>query len=668
MILTRLGIYAGAVRPRLLERPLWRFRHRRGLAEVSAAELRGRFPGGGRPDFLTRFAESYARRVPHVLSRRAEFVAELERHPERVTAVLAAAGRTDRLVFDVLGSGPVDLGPSVNWHRDFKSGREWPLDVAWRIGYTNLDEPSDVKVAWELSRFHYAAWLGQAYWLTGEERWAERFRLLVESWLAANPPGRGVNWAVPMEVAIRAANWIMAFGWFHGSPSMDEPFWIRLLASLWRHAEVIRWNLEYQRRLGNHYISNGTGLVLLGAFFADTRAGRGWLRRGTAILEREMRRQVHRDGVDYEKSVSYHRLVLECFYLARIRGEAAGASFSPLFRSRLERMFEFTAAYSRPDGSTPLVSDADDGRVLRFAPEDGFTDHRHALAVGAALLRRDDLAAAAGWHPEPLWLLGPGAARPAGQAAGPPPRSRAFPEAGYYVMRGPDTHTFLDAGEIGFQGDSGHGHNDTLSFELYAPGGTFIVDSGTYLYTSDPDAHRAFASTAAHNTLVVDGQEVAEIARLWHLHEDRTAPRVLEWSSGEDEDRWAAEHHGYTRLPEPVVHRRSVVFRRRARRWTVVDRLEGRGRHTAELFLHLHPDARVRRVAEREVDVALGPGVLRIRCGAPIGIVPGWVAPSYGIRRPAQVLRVAHEGMVPFELTTAIDWRADGETFEGDRG
>jgi hypothetical protein len=73
-------------------------------------------------------------------------------------------------------------------------------------------------------------------------------------------------------------------------------------------------------------------------------------------------------------------------------------------------------------------------------------------------------------------------------------------------------------------------------------------------------------------------------------------------------------------------------------------------------------------VADREVDVALGAGVLRIRCGDPIGIVPGWVAPSYGVRRPAQVLRVAHEGTVPFELTTAIDWRAEGETFEGDRG
>jgi len=662
----RLGIYLGAIRPRLLERPLWRFWNRHGLAALSPAELRGRFPAGASPGFLARFAEGYARRFPHSLHRRAEFLAELDRHPARAAAVLAAAGQTERLVFDVLGSGPVALGPDIDWHRDFKSGRSWPLELAWRIDYTNLGEPSDVKVPWELSRFHYVAWLGQAYWLTGDERWAGCFRRLVESWLDANPPGRGINWAVPMEIAIRATNWIMAFGWFYGAPSLDEPFWLRLLASLWRHGEVIRWNLEYQRRLGNHYVSNGTGLVLLGAFFGDTSAGRGWLRRGRRILEREMHRQVHPDGVSYEKSISYHRLVLECFYLALLRGEAAGLGFSPGFRMRLERMFDFTAAYTRPDGSTPLVSDADDGRVLRLAPEDSFTDHRHALAIGAVLFRRGDLAAAAGgWHPEPFWLLGPQQQPPAEPAR---PSSVAFPDGGYYVMRGPDTHTFLDAGEIGFEGDAGHGHNDTLSFELYAPGGTFIVDSGSYLYTSDPAAHRDGARTAAHNTVVVDGREIAEFAGLWRLEADETRPRVLEWAVGEEEDVWVAEHHGYGRLPEPVVHRRSLRFERAARRWTVTDRVLGRGRHSAELFLHLAPDAAAVRVDGREVAVRLGPGALRIRCSESVELVTGWVAPSYGVRRRATVLRAALQAIAPFELTTTIEWHpAERGIPEGDR-
>jgi hypothetical protein len=331
-------------------------------------------------------------------------------------------------------------------------------------------------------------------------------------------------------------------------------------------------------------------------------------------------------------------------------------------------MFEFTAAYTRPDGSTPLVSDADDGRVLRLAPEDRVTDHRHVLAVGGALFRRGDLAAAAGgWHAEPLWLLGARADPPAASPV-PPAASRAFPHGGYYVMRGPDTHTFLDAGEIGFEGDAGHGHNDTLSFELYAPGGAFIVDSGTYLYTSDPAAHRDCAGTAAHNTVVVDGQEIAAFAGLWRLEADETRPRVLEWAPGEAEDRWVAEHHGYERLPQPVVHRRAVRFERAARRWTVTDSLLGRGRHRAELFLHLAPDAVVARLGEREILARLGPGALRIGCSEPVALLPGWVSPSYGVRRPATVLRAVLDGVVPFQLTTTLAWQpAESGIPEGEK-
>ena len=224
-------------------------------------------------------------------------------------------------------------------------------------------------------------------------------------------------------------------------------------------------------------------------------------------------------------------------------------------------------------------------------------------------------------------------------------------------MRGLDSHTFLDGGEIGIDGDAGHGHNDILSFELYAPGGAFVVDSGTYLYTSDPAAHQAFASTAAHNTVVVDGQEVAEFARLWHLAANFTAPKVLGWSSGPEEDRWEAEHHGYSRLPDPVVHRREVRFRRDAVRWLIRDRLLGRGHHRAELFLHLNPDAIVTRVDARTVDVTLGEGCVRIASGEPVELLDGWVAPSYGVRCPAPIRRVTWKGTVPFELETTIAWR-----------
>ncbi len=89
--------------------------------------------------------------------------------------------------FDLLGSGPVNVGGSLPWHSDFKTGREWPVRFCQDIEYLELDRPSDVKVPWELSRAQHFPALGQAYWLTGDERYAREFVAEVEDWIDRNP-------------------------------------------------------------------------------------------------------------------------------------------------------------------------------------------------------------------------------------------------------------------------------------------------------------------------------------------------------------------------------------------------------------------------------------------------------------------------------------------------
>ena len=46
-------------------------------------------------------------------------------------------------------------------------------------------------------------------------------------------------------------------------------------------------------------------------------------------------------------------------------------------------------------------------------------------------------------------------------------------------MRAPDTVMVIDAGEVGMRGIGGHGHDDVLSFDLWAAGAPLLVDSGT---------------------------------------------------------------------------------------------------------------------------------------------------------------------------------------------
>ena len=136
------------------------------------------------------------------------------RYPEACAAVIAAADRILLHEFDLLGSGPVRLGAALPWHTDFKSGREWAVEYASGLHYSELDRPSDIKVPWELSRSQHFTTLGQAYWLTGDERYAQEFVAETSDWIAANPYAYGVNWACAMDVALRAVSWTWGFHYF----------------------------------------------------------------------------------------------------------------------------------------------------------------------------------------------------------------------------------------------------------------------------------------------------------------------------------------------------------------------------------------------------------------------------------------------------------------------
>jgi len=158
-------------------------------------------------------------------------------------------------------------------------------------------------------------------------------------------------------------------------------------------------------------------------------------------------------------------------------------------------------------------------------------------------------------------------------------------------------HTAVSAGASGQRGVGGHSHNDKLSFELHLHGEPVIVDPGSPTYTRDPQLRNQFRSTAAHNTLRVDGQDQSEPGGsfMW-LRKARAG--CSHWSSADRLDVFEGWHDGYTRLSDPVFHRRRIVLDKLARRVLLEDRLEMSGTHEIELFFHCSERCRVERVDE----------------------------------------------------------------------
>jgi uncharacterized heparinase superfamily protein len=231
-------------------------------------------------------------------------------------------------------------------------------------------------------------------------------------------------------------------------------------------------------------------------------------------------------------------------------------------------------------------------------------------------------------------------------------RSRAFPLGGFFVMRGGNSHVVVRCGDVGQNGNGGHSHNDALSFELWhdVP---VIMDSGTYLYTSDPAARNTFRSTASHNTVSVDRAEINPIVEHDLFKLDQFArPRLELFEDGSDHIRLVASHDGFRRLEPPVVHRRVFSLERAHGDLEILDELVGQGEQKAESFLHLAPGTSVNQSGDHEFVLSRGEYATTLAYwgASSVDVTEGWVSDRFGVRERAPVL-VAHvQGPMPLRF------------------
>jgi len=439
--------------------------------------------------------------------------------------------------------------PVIDWRRDPRSGYLWPLDYHRDIQLFRSDG-SDIRVVWELNRLGHLLRLNDP----------ADFLSQLKSWHSENPYGRGPNWTCAMEVALRAMNILVAFERFRTSLDSDAlQFVLRLLQ---QHGRYIQNNLEFSYiATSNHYLSDVAGLLWLGVLLPELNEAESWKIFGLAELLREMDKQILADGADFESSTGYHRFVLELFLYSFALCRESRIEIPQKYRRKLHQMLEYVKAYLRPDGLAPLIGDTDGGQVLPFR-EYNADDHAYVLELGAEVLNAPDLMF-------------------------PQETSRAFPDAGIYIMRSSDCYLCFNGSGAGINGRGSHGHNDALSIEVSARGRAFIIDPGTYVYTANLEMRHVFRSTAYHSTVKIDGEEQNTTdPNMPFVIGNEAQPRVLEWQSNENYDKVVAEHYGYRRLSSPVTHRRTVTFNKSECSWLIEDEFFGDGEHEFETWFH----------------------------------------------------------------------------------
>ncbi len=565
------------------------------------------------------------------------------------------------------------LGDPIVWNHDHKRGQDTPLVFSSALDYRDISEAGDCKFVWEPNRHHQLVVLGRAYRLSGDVRFANAVAEQLDSWLEQNPYGFGMNWRSGLELGIRLINWVWALDLIRESDAVSSGLRERLLDSVARHIWEIDRKYSRGSSVNNHLIGEAAGVFVATSYFRDLKHASCWRARSWGILNREILNQTYADGGTQEQAIGYHLFVLQFFVATGIVARAMSTDFPGSYWARLEKMFEFLAILGAGGDRLPAFGDGDDGYVLDLGDDPRRV--KEWLAVGAALFERSDLKAAAGRCSEPVaWLLGEAGldrfdALPHGEER--PCASVALRDTGYYLLQqgrgdAPDRISVVfDCGPLGMGALAAHGHADALSFTLRAFGRDVLVDPGTYDYFSHPQWREYFRSTRAHNTVVIDGQNQSEMLGLF-LWGRRAEARCVSWEATEAGGRVVGEHDGYTCLPDPVTHRRTLELNGDARVLTVYDDITAQGRHDIEVCLHVAEQCQVRSAGDNRFVVDVGPGRVAIEMDRRLTVeayrgsedpILGWVSRGYHQKEPGTTLlgRCASDGNVSLACRIEIN-------------
>ncbi len=518
----------------------------------------------------------------------------LERDPDGSRLLLAAADRTVGGCFRYFGYDEVRLSRPIDFSHDPIADTRWPDVRGKRLDYRH-DAPADPKWIWELNRLQHLPLLAEAWLLSGDSRYAECARQDLLDWIEQSAPGQGIAWANAFEPAVRAVSIVLVYdalrAW-HGLGLGDRD---AILVSLWQHARWIVRDPSTGSSANNHLLTELAALVLVAALAPELAESATGLEQALSLLAREAELQILPDGGTAEQAFAYGVVVLDWLLVVAAALDSAQRRHEPAIEAALARAADALAAQLGDDEPEPAYGDADDSRAVVL---DG-RDRRSARGVCSALAARLGHAgarrAAGELDTAALWLLGEeGARRFAETRAAERPRSAYLPDTGLAVLRRGSRRVLVDVGPLGYLSIAAHGHADALQVAVADGKHELVADPGPGSFFARPELRRPFRGTAAHATVSVDGRDQSEFGGpfLWLRH---AQARILHLDllGGVV----AGEHDGYSRLAEPVRHRRVVALLVDGS-LLVYDRLDSTGAHQHLQSWPFHPDVDVRADAE----------------------------------------------------------------------
>lgn len=290
-------------------------------------------------------------------------------------AIRFEAEMTLRGRFNILGTGWIEWGNKngIEWDKDPKSGFKWSKEYIDEHDYLNTPEGVDIKMCWEMGRMNYLMPLS-IYAVSAIEQIdlvIKKYKEIILGFIKNNPTGRGVNWILPMEAAIRISNIIFSYDiltQISDSLYCDEEFANTISSITWQHMKFIWNNLEKNIVTdvnGNHYYSNIIGLLLCTSYLHKSSYVKKIYNFAKREFFRETCKQFYLTGGHIEGSSGYFRLVAEMAVIG-VALLLSNDEFIP--EEVVRRVYEnevFAENLQKPSGRYYVFGDCDSSRFIK---------------------------------------------------------------------------------------------------------------------------------------------------------------------------------------------------------------------------------------------------------------------------------------------------------------
>lgn len=437
----------------------------------------------------------------------------------------------------------------------------------------------DEEFMFQLNRHGYLIQLGQAYYLTNDEKYLKKFCAILNDWLDTVPCDYKNNspWR-SLETGMRGDKWLKALQYIEDTSYLSKELKDKIEKSLKAHIELLKGAHSGFQKGSNWGIIQDGGLFHIGVYFKDKNIIDLALER----INQETDLQIMADGFQWEQSNNYHNEVLLILLDVVIDAEKNNISLPDGLKEKIEKMAVAALKTVKPNGHNPLFGDSDD------------TDMRDIMSRCALVFGRGDFKYY-GFECldyNTVWLTGyESIEKYSNINKRLPSFDNAFlTDSGNYILREDQTNkaNYL-CFHNGYTG-GGHAHADKLHFDLMIKGRDVLVDAGRYTYLNNSQ-RRYIKSPKAHNVCLIDNRQYLQVTNQWGV---RNPALAVQYPCFDNEHCTliGGAHLGYLKSKGAFIERKILYIKPDI--YIIIDTFKTKFFHTYQQYFHFAPTGKVK--------------------------------------------------------------------------